>query len=163
MPQQEVSEVSQSIAHIINGAKKEVIISSGKLDHRCYELPEILDAVRGAKDRKVRFFIVSGPDIDRGKSSKFISLLEDDINIGSAVPAFHFTVADGRHYRFEVADIDEDGNSQNTIGDNRVTGTYLQDRLKSVIPETRSYKVFLQELKKQEQLGKDKEKVISIS
>ena len=122
---QTIKETINVIGKIIDSAKKEVIISSGHLNSRCYATETIKTSIEKAKARGVRFSVLSG-SIDPDNST-IVALLERDIFVASTPPVFHFVVADGKNLRFETEDMDTDGNTNNEIRYNdRVSGLYLR-------------------------------------
>jgi len=144
MPQTE-TQVAATISRIIDSADDggEVIISSGKLDHRCYDNDDVVDAVQKAQERKVRFIVVTGPDID-AESVRFIDLLQDSIRVAPTTPSYHFAVANCKNFRFERQDMDEHGESENIERWNDpVNGKYLKLKVIQSLSKTQHYKDFI--------------------
>jgi len=136
---QHVSEVAETIANIIGSAKDDVVISSGRLDSRCYEKAGIIRAIKKAKANEVSFSVVAGPKLDPA-TKNFVALLKDNIFISPNTPKFHFTVADGKNFRFETRDIDDHDNSTNMERWNDpVSGNYLRNKLLASLPQTKPY------------------------
>ena len=136
---QHVDEARDTIVNVIGRAKSEVLISSGKLASVCYESPVIIGAIRDAKARDVRFRVITGPELDLG-SEQAIALLRDDIYLAPRPPIVHFTVADGKHIRFETHDLDEyeETENQKRLNDS-YTGTYLRTKFYEALRQTRKY------------------------
>jgi len=89
-----------AISKVINNSKENVLLVSGMLRHEAYESQKVVDAIKGALSRSVRFDIIVGPDYD--KESVFIlDTLKDFIWVAPEWPEHHFMVGDNKHVRYE--------------------------------------------------------------
>lgn len=133
-----INEAVEAVTSVIKQASKEVLISTGHLDTKCYDRPEILGAIRAAKERGVRFFVLSGP-LDRD-TKQAVELLNDDIYLLEQEPIVHFTLADGKHFRLESRYSRVDGIYKNLKRFNDpLNGNYLRDKFFDALSRASKY------------------------
>lgn len=146
-----VSEAAKVITRVIDDANEEVLISTGTLHHDCFNTGFLVDSVRNALNRKVKFTVLTGPVLDK-ESKLLISILKDNIVIASSKPKVHFAIADGgKRIRFEKKDLDdnlETDNAERRL--DYVTGSYLKDRFIATLKDTKPYKEIVEEEKQDE-------------
>ncbi len=133
-------EAAKAISGVIDAADEEVIISSGKLIHSCYETDQLIGSISKAITKRVKFKVLVGPHPDND-SKRFLSMLKDSIYLAPSEPKVHFAIADGgKKLRIERKDIDEDDYTDNEIRKrDYVTGSYLRDKLLATIPHAAPY------------------------
>jgi hypothetical protein len=135
---QVIKDAINAVVSIIDKADNEVLISTGHLDSRCYDSPDIIESIHRAKKRNVKFFVLSG-QIDKD-TTKAVELLRSDIYLLEREPTVHFTLADGKHFRLENRFSKIEGIYKNEIRFNDpLNGNFLRDKFFDALSRASKY------------------------
>lgn len=89
-----------NLCKVIDSAERTILIVSGALTDRIYSSRDVVESIKRATDKAVKFEVLVGPNVEETGQQSLLQLGNYTYVLGER-PPLHFAIADGVHVRYE--------------------------------------------------------------